>query len=129
VARKKKVTAIPDPPTVEDTLPTDDLSDGQNPADPLGQLASEEPEKQKKVTAEVPEKTGSVGYRGGVDINLDRVLETGDLVRDKLSKFLADNIEQESRNMTRLIKNIRRCEKQTRARRLLRFGRGLMPVV
>jgi hypothetical protein len=111
LARKKKVAPV-DVPTVEDALPTDDISDGQNPADPLGQLASEEPEKQKKVTAEVPEKTGSVGYRGGVDINLDRVLETGDLVRDKLSKFLADNIEQESRNMTRLIKNIRRCEKQ-----------------
>ena len=35
-------------PSAEDALPTDDISDGQNPADPMGLLEAEEAAKTKK---------------------------------------------------------------------------------
>lgn len=61
---------------------------------------------------ESPNKSSSLGYRGGLDVNLKRVCDSGRTVEDELSSYLKENLDQELRNQAKLVKNIGRAERQ-----------------
>ena len=71
----------------------------------------------RKPKGEDTAKSDTDFYRGGIDINLDRVMKSGQRLEGELSAHLDEVLSQEQRNQEKLVKHIARAERQYAGRK------------
>ncbi len=80
-------------------------------------LVGESYDKTSPADSEIAEKTSSIGYRGGLDCNLDRIMSSGQTLGTALSFYLKENLDREVLNQEKLVKRIQRSERQYAGRK------------